>query len=234
MSTNACRGTPGYARARTLLEALPESENTVNTDLMLGYALMSLGENGRAEQILARTDAKVVTEAGKLSLVLLRATNLLSCGRTTEALTVNDDARATVQAAQGRERLRANEGAIRAAAGETARGLALLASLPDRHSPDTDTDADADADADMWLAHAGIKASTLAFTGQTSQATALAEKVHAASIELSRVLSSLPCAHMIALVIAHAEAGRVAMARTLGEQAFADLITARAAIPAQA
>jgi hypothetical protein len=153
-----------------LLRALGKEHHTTVTRLILGEVLFELGEPERAAEVLADADASADGEQEKLATTMARTFNLFwGCGRTEEALALNDAARRLVTGVGRRRTLRYNEAAIRTASGEAA-ALALLNDLPE--------DIRQEADPLGWLTAAMMKPSALELSGRSLDAVAWAAGQH--------------------------------------------------------
>ncbi|MCX4911659.1 LuxR family transcriptional regulator [Streptomyces sp. NBC_00878] len=209
-----------YPRTIALLEALPEKHRTTATGLMLGSAFFEMGRWDQAEAALAQADALAIGEQEELAVALVRTMNLLwSNAPLTEALAVNEAALDRITSAEGRRKLRINEGFMRIAAGLPAQGLALL--------DDMETDVGDAPDVDVWLRGAWMKPFGLALVGRTGEAATWAERAHVGHRRVDEhALVSHPAVQRIPLVLALTEAGLPAEARREGERAYAELVAA--------
>lgn len=209
-----------YPQTVALLEALPEKHRTTATGLMLGHAFFEMGRWDQAEAAIAQADAVAIGERDKLAVVLVRTLNLLwSNAPITAALAVNDAALDRITSAEGRRKLRINEGFMRIAAGLPAQGLALL--------DDVETDVGDAPDVDVWLRGAWMKPFALALVGRTGEAATWAERAHAGHRKVDEhALVSHPAVQRIPLVLALTEAGLPAEARREGERTYAELVAA--------
>ncbi|MFF3062669.1 LuxR C-terminal-related transcriptional regulator [Streptomyces sp. NPDC057909] len=213
-----------YPQVIALLNAVPEQHQTTTTRLLLGEALLELGQSEQAEATLAEADACAVGEQQQLPVTIARTLNLFYLGgRTAEALAINDAARSVVVSAIGRRKLLINEAAMRTMSGEPAQGLALM--------EDLEEDINQAPNINVWLRGAMGKTAGLAFRGRTGQAVALADHAYAAHVQVAgqpQARVPHPATQLIVSVIALGEAGRLAEARALGARAAADLVTVHA------
>ncbi|WP_435280095.1 LuxR C-terminal-related transcriptional regulator [Streptomyces sp. 1222.5] len=216
-AAQAARNTHDYPHAIALLEALPETWYTSQTRLLLGEALSQMGKWKQADTVLAEAEDCADSEHTKLAIALARTGNLSwSNADVAQALAVNDAACRQATAAVDRRALRVNEGFLRIAAGQPSHGLALLEDLESEpgHIPDVH----------VWLRGALTKSIALALTGRAHHAVDWAERAHATHLQLDdHTLLPHPAIQKIPLVLALAEAGRLADARATGECAYAHL-----------
>ncbi|MFG2606546.1 LuxR C-terminal-related transcriptional regulator [Streptomyces sp. NPDC048514] len=214
-----------YQQVVTLLEALPDRHHTTRSRLLYGECLTELGNWDQAEGIFAEADAKAVGDAEIVAVTISRTFNLFwLAGRTDEALVVNDAARRRLATPASRRALDVNEGSMYAVSGRPTRAVTLLNALePDVHQA---------ADVTAWLLGAIFRPAALAMVGRTAEAVAAAEAAyttHLASNDIA--LAPHAASHLTSLVLALAEAGELDRARSTGEQAFGDLLNARAPVP---
>ncbi|WP_307518297.1 LuxR C-terminal-related transcriptional regulator [Streptomyces umbrinus] len=211
-----------YPQIVALLEALPVKHLTTATGLILGHAFFEMGRWDQAEAAIAEADAVAIGEPDKLAVALVRTLNLLwSNARLSAALAVNDAALDRITSAEGRRKLRINEGFMRIVAGLPAQGLALL--------DDVETDVGDAPDVDVWLRGAWMKPFALALVGRTGEAVTWAERAHAGHRKVDEhALVSHPAVQRIplVLVLALTEAGLPDEARREGERTYAELVVA--------
>ncbi|MER7820232.1 LuxR C-terminal-related transcriptional regulator [Streptomyces sp. NPDC096153] len=213
----AARNAHDYPQTVTLLEALPEPRHNAQTRLLLGEALSQMGRWKQADVVLAEAEVSTADEQEKLAVALARTANLAwSNTDLTQALTANDTALSQASSLTDRRTLRANEGFLRIAAGQPARGLALLEDLETKPGHIRNVRA--------WLRGSLAKPTALALTGHTQQAIAWAERAHTVHLQLDdHTLLPHPAIQRIPLVLALTETGRLADARITAENAYARL-----------
>ncbi|WP_405891700.1 LuxR C-terminal-related transcriptional regulator [Streptomyces sp. NBC_00133] len=209
-------------QAVALLEALEPEHHTSQSLLMLGKALMRLGEYEKADEVLTEADEQAVGEREKVAAVTARGLNLYWMGVRTEVIReVNSAARTAVKSRAGREQLFLNEACLLVTSGRPAESLRLLASLADN--------PDGEENLDRWLLGANAKATGLAFTGRTEEAVTLARNAHAAHLEFGgNTLLSHSSAQLVPLLLAHTENGEFGECRKVGEHAVGELDSAEA------
>ncbi|MFE9139670.1 LuxR C-terminal-related transcriptional regulator [Streptomyces sp. NPDC007355] len=207
-----------YPQVVALLEAVPDRQRTLAIGLVLGEAFLQMGNQDQAEAVLAKTDALAVEESDKLAVTLPRTANLMwRNAPISEALAVNEAARAQVTSPAGRHMLQINEGYMRIAAGQPVRGLTQLENL--------ETEADVSSDINAWLRGALTKPFGLALVGRTAEAAAWTERAYAVHCQVDEhALVSHPAIQRVPLVLALSEAGRLSEARQTGEKAYAELV----------
>ncbi|MFJ8589587.1 LuxR C-terminal-related transcriptional regulator [Streptomyces sp. NPDC093595] len=213
-----------YRQVIALLGPLPESAHTLESLIILGFAYRQVGEFEKAESTLSCADGRASKESDLISVALIRSENLLWVGaRPEEALKVNEEARSRVGTESAKSYLLVNEGHIRIAAGEISCGLPLLRSL----SPECESSSGANS----WARGAIMKGIGLSAIGRANEAIEWSERAHVTHCQLDDYIMLQPADHLIALVPALAEAGRLQEARVTGEKAFAELTVARAPCP---
>ncbi|MFG2606537.1 LuxR C-terminal-related transcriptional regulator [Streptomyces sp. NPDC048514] len=200
------------------LAALPEEHATFDTWIMLGNALRDLGDWRRAEDAYASAAEVAGPEAETMELAATRTMNLFWAGaQVARALEVNQEARARVTSGSALAMLDANEGMMRAAAGEPATGLELLSRIPD--------DYDKELNPALWSICAAWKASAAAATGDAEKGVGLATSALEQHENLHRThILPHPSGQRISLVHALVEAGRLRDASEFGRRAYAELI----------
>ena len=213
-----------YAQTVALLEALPEKHRTTATDMMLGNAFFEMGRWDEAVAVLTHADALAVGEQDKLAVALLLTASLLwSNAPITEALAVNDAVLEQITDSADRHKLTINEGFLRVAAGQPARGLALL--------DDLEAEVGDASDVNAWLRGAWMKPFGLALVGRTGEAATWAKQAHSDHRKVDeKALVSHPAVQRIPLVLALTEAGRMPEARREGELTYAELVAADATV----
>lgn len=207
----AARNVHDYPRAVTFLETLPELRHTAQTRLLLGEALSQLGKWKQAESILVEAEVCAATERDKLAVALARTANLAwSNTDPAQALAVN-----RTDNPNDRPTLQVNEGFLRIASGQPARGLALLKDLETAPSHLLDTRA--------WLCGALAKPAALALTGHADEALAWTRITTTHMQFDDHNLLPVLAIHQIPTVLALAEAGRLVTALTTAERAYGQL-----------
>ncbi|MEZ0111435.1 DNA-binding CsgD family transcriptional regulator [Catenulispora sp. EB89] len=207
-----------YAQAKTLLEALPEDDQTTATRLALGEALFELGAPVGAEAVLAAADAGARGDQEKLSVAVVRSWNLFwGAGRTPEALALIADADAGLAGAEGRRMLRYHAASIRISDGDPS-ALGLLDDMGDEAGDAPDPTG--------WLTAAMMKSMALTMRGRATDGVAWAEQAYRAHLAIAdRALYPHPAAQLISLSVVLRDAGRFTEARANGERAHAELAT---------
>ena len=209
-----------YRQAATLLTALPDEHRSYTATLLLGEALMQLGDWERADATLARAQRSGTDEAQMVAATLMRTTNLFWMAGRNEALQVNTAALARALEAEGRYALTVNEAAMRTISGEPVRGLAVLRGIG--------ADAEKARDTNVWSLAAMSEAMGLALTGHSEDAITLAQNVYAAHLKLDRramdmqAMGPPPSAHLNNLIVGMSEAGKLDAARKMSEKALTD------------
>ncbi|MER6434488.1 LuxR C-terminal-related transcriptional regulator [Streptomyces sp900105245] len=216
-AAGTARNAHDYPQVITLLDAVPEPRHTAQTRLLLGEALSQMGRWKQADFALTQAEELAADEQEKLAVALARTANLAwSNADLTQALAVNGTALSQACSPVDRHVLQANEGFLRIAAGQPARGLALLENL--------ETEPSHMRNVRTWLRGALAKPTALALTGHTQQAIAWAERAHTIHQQLDdHTLVPHPAIQHIPLVLALTESGRLAEARTTAENAYARL-----------
>ncbi|MEO3808317.1 LuxR C-terminal-related transcriptional regulator [Sphaerisporangium sp. B11E5] len=231
----ACRA-GAHTEALGLLAEVPAAERTNAFRLLYGEALLESGRGDEAEAVLAGLREPATDEERRIAL-RLRARNLFRAGAgTDEALRLNGEALARVPRGAGRDLLLADRAAILTMSGRPAEAVALLDSLPPR--------APRDGEATGWLWAATAKATGLALLGRTREAWTLAAAVSASETASGEVVAERtrltrirhPAAAALTpltpLVLAAAEDGRLAEARTLAARGTESLGAGHATGPA--
>ncbi|MGW7200706.1 LuxR C-terminal-related transcriptional regulator [Streptomyces chryseus] len=206
-----------YARATALLQALPEAEHTAKSLLLFGESLFELGDPRQAEEKLIRAEAAAKTDEEKLEVTFTRTMSLFWAeGRTEDAFAVNKAAEAHLSRDAERRMLRINEGLMRTIAGDPKRGLELLSEL-DEHPTQAQNIG-------IWLMGAMMRPVAMAVSGQIDEAVEAAERAYALHCELDeKALVLPPAGHLISLVLALSEAGRLSDAVRIGRNAWGQL-----------
>ncbi|MGH3312858.1 MAG: LuxR C-terminal-related transcriptional regulator [Streptomyces sp.] len=217
-----------YDHPRTLafLDALPEEHHDTRTRLMRGEALFHTGRWEPADAALAEAAESAGDELERIAITVTRTTNLVVSNAPLPAiLEVNEAAVADAGGtshAEGhggqlvRDPLLTNEGFIRLACGQPAAGLELLDLL--------EPDIDQAPDRRLWLCGAAVRTLALALVGRVQEAVVWAGKAHAAHLlapEEGR--PAHPAVQQGSLVLALAEAGRLADAAALCESVSREL-----------
>ncbi len=205
-----------HPRTLAFLNALPETHHDTGTRLMLGEAYFLTGEWGLADAVLAQAADAARDEAERIGIAVTRTTNLLvSNAPLAEILDVNEAARAAA-AEPVRELLRVNEGFIRLASGQPVAGLELLDLL--------EPDAEQALDRRLWLCAAAVRTLALVLVGRIEEAADWAERAHAAHVLTDEeARPAHPAVQQGTMVLALAEAGRLAEAAELCESVSAEL-----------
>lgn len=214
-----------YKQVISLLKAIPEEHQTAITRLLLGEALLELGESGQAETVLAAAEMTATDERQRLAATLARVMNLFwITGRTAEALAVNDAARTQITSLAGRRKLLTNEAAMRTVSGQPAEGLALLEDLED--------DVWQAPNVNVWLRGAMFQAHGLAVRGYTRQAVLLAEHTFIVHQQIAEDPQQARVPHsatqLVPLILSLSEAGRLDEACIVGGTAADTLLTVHA------
>jgi DNA-binding CsgD family transcriptional regulator len=206
-----------HPRTLTFLDALPETHHDSGTRLVQGEAYFLTGRWDKAEAVLAQAGESARDEAERIAITVTRTTNLLvSNAPLDEILEVNEAARSAVSFEPVRELLLVNEGFIRLASGQPVDGLRLLELL--------EPEAARALDRRMWLCAAAVRTLALALAGRVGDAVDWAERAYAAHVltdEESR--PAHPAVQHGTMVLALAEAGRLAEAAALGESVSGEL-----------
>lgn len=214
-----------YQQVIALLEALRDEHHDNRTRVLLAEALWQVGQPQRAEALLLTAQAHADGEQERLTVAMTRMMNLFwGSSDTEEALAVNQATHAQVINPVSRRVLAINEGWIRTVSGQPVQGLALLEELePEAHRT---------PDLNAWLWGAIMKTTGLALVGRTAEAVAWARHAHSSHVELDKeALVPHPSTQLLVMAIALAENGKLSEAAEVGEQAFLDLVTARAPMP---
>ncbi|MFD9623356.1 LuxR C-terminal-related transcriptional regulator [Streptomyces virginiae] len=214
-----------YRQVSVLLESLPDAHHTISTRLLQGEALYEQGRPDESEDILSSAYDQTQVAPEKVAVNLVRTWNLFwGCGRVTEALAVNDRAKTDATDRQSQHILRINEGCMRTMSGQPDSGLLMLEEL--------NSDIEEAPNVNIWLTGMLIRVAGLAFVGRTNEALKWSRLGYDAHRNLeTNALFPHPAIHMISRVFALSNAGRLHDAIEVGENAFEDLVTARA--PAQ-
>nr|WP_083977090.1 LuxR family transcriptional regulator [Herbidospora sakaeratensis] len=203
-----------YEQVTALLRAVPAPAHTARSLLLLGESLFELGDPQGAEQTLTRAASAADGDREKLEVAFARSMSLFwADGRTDDAFTVNEAARAEVTAPAERRMLDVNEGWMRTIAGSPRRGLDLL--------QQAGPDPRAAANVSIWLMGAMMRPAALAALGHTDEAIGQAEHAYTVHEELDdQSLLLPPAGQLISLVLAFTEAGRLAEAREVSHRAW--------------
>ncbi len=229
-------GAHDYRRMLSLLEAIPHEQRGARSHRLHGGALHALGRCAEAEEVYRQALSATSVPRERTPLVVARAQNTVwGLGRPQDAL----DAVAAEQALRGThdrhgggaptllEELR---GCLLVAAGRTAEGMALLRSAHD----DTGTGR-----TNVRLASALAGTFGLAALGRSAQAEIRGKEGYAAHCEAvdraaagGEVVDLPAVMQLMAVMYAHAEAGRLAEARSLGERIVARDSSPETLVPA--
>ncbi|MGW7201433.1 LuxR C-terminal-related transcriptional regulator [Streptomyces chryseus] len=215
-----------YQQVTTLLEAVPEEAQTAASRLLHSEALFERGRPEEAEKILTKNLQQADSENQKLTATLGQTFNLFwGYGRLSEALGFNDEAISKCTNPIHLHILRLNEGWMRIMANDPGRGLTLLEEMEEN--------VDREPNINMWMMCTMIGATGLSNTGRTEEAINWAERGYAihCNVEERVLFPPHPAAQLISLVLALADSGRLREARRIGEQAFNELVAARAPAP---
>lgn len=205
-----------YTQAKTLLEALPEQDQTTATRLALGEALGELGAPMAAEAVLAAAAAGARDDSETLAVAVVRSFNLFwGAGRTEDALELIAAAGTAIDDPGARQMLRYHEASIRLSDGDLS-GLDLLADMPDAPGSVPDPTG--------WLTAAMMKSMGLVMLGRATDAIAWAEHAHQTHRDVAdRAQYPHPATQLISLSVALRDAGRFTEAQANGERAHAEL-----------
>ncbi len=212
-----------YQQAATLLQALPDESCSYSDRLLLGEALMQLGDWRDADTTLARAQRSGTDDAQTVAATLMRTTNLFWMAGRNEALRINADAMVGISDPGGRYALKVNEAAMRTISGEPVRGLSVLRGIG--------ADSERASDTNVWSMAAMSEAMGLALTGNCTDAISLARDVHSKHVRLDRqamdkqAMGPPPSAHLNNLIVALSEAGRISEARQVSERVLTDTAT---------
>ncbi|MFB7867862.1 LuxR C-terminal-related transcriptional regulator [Streptomyces sp. NPDC056069] len=202
-----------------LLQALPEERRNLTLLLALGEAMLMMGRWDEAEEVFAGVDPSTLSEPEWIALTLGHTMELVWSNQPpAKALAISEAALTKAVSPQARDILRINDGALRICANRPTEGLSVLETLT--------SDATEAVDANAWMHGAVAKPVGLALVGRTIEAVAFAEEAYAAHLrvdEEARMVQA-PTVHRVPLVLALTEAGRLAEAREMGEQAYALLV----------
>jgi DNA-binding CsgD family transcriptional regulator len=196
---------PGrWAVVRRLIEAVPAGQLDAAGALLLGEALYELGVFDEAERVLARGQELPSSENVALRLAVTRSKNAnWGLCQPQKALAINAAARAVITARPLAEQLVADEAAVLMFSGHPDRALAVL-------------DGITGGDQRTRIVRAIVGAVAMAATGRTADAVAMAESGFAEHTALGDELAiAYPATHLINLVFALTEAGRLAEAGQL-------------------
>ncbi|MFF8848273.1 helix-turn-helix transcriptional regulator [Streptomyces sp. NPDC015127] len=197
-----------YAQVITLLEALPDRQQTTRTQLLHGEALYELGRIDEAEEFFADAYAETRTEEDRLAITMERTQSLFwGAARVQEALAVNDAARQATSHPAVREALTVNEGAMRVCAGQPWEGLALLESV--EQNPDDR----------VRLYGLALKVAALSAIGRTREAVRLGEWAYQEHLRASvGTVIQHPTAQLNPLTTAYADSGELKLACETAER----------------
>lgn len=214
-----------YPQTIALIEALQENSRSTATRLMHGEALLELGRQEEAEDLLVKAYDAAENEQDKLAVAVLRTLNLFwGCGRVTDALAVTSGARADMTSPVGQRVLSVLEGSMHAVSGQPVRALALLEGLPG--------DIDQAPNINIWLVGMMMRCAALAAVGRTTEAEEWAEQAYATHKEIDEQAQlPHPGVQLNSKVIALAQAGRLAEAREVGERTFNEFVASKAFLP---
>ncbi|MFD5427375.1 LuxR C-terminal-related transcriptional regulator [Streptomyces sp. NPDC127084] len=159
-----------YARARSLLQAVPEHMHTVRSRLLMGKSLFETGDFERAEHLLARVQTEAEKEDDVLAAVLLRCQNLMwGVGTSPAQLTeVIEAGRRLVTTGEGHFSLVVYEAACACVVGDYARSLDLCRGLQ--------LDDPRTHDLRTWRIAVTTKSAALSFVGHTREALEWADR----------------------------------------------------------
>ena len=205
-----------HRRMLPLLEAIPPSERTPDSQLLFGDALYALGRCTEAEAAYGEAQAAGPDGSGDVPLLAARARNLVwGLGRPERALEIVTAALSHHRGTGG-EVLEELRGSLMVAAGATAQGMALLEGPAD--------DVGTAADADVRLASALMTTIGLATLGRAEEAERRGRSAYAAHCGAAdRAGAGFPSSmQLVAVVFALSEIGRLDEARSLGLQLVSD------------
>ncbi|MFF3404459.1 LuxR C-terminal-related transcriptional regulator [Streptomyces sp. NPDC002659] len=214
-----------FPKVTLLLQALPETQHTAASLLLLGEAHAQLGKVDEAEMVFAAAEARATTERDRLGVALARTANLFWNGeRLREALALNRIALKQMESVEGRLLLRANEATMLIVSGHPRAGIATLEQLPPIRGVLENTED--------WLFGSAVRAGGLAILGRVGEALKLAERVHGQHLQSAESSASMPpAAQRVFRTLALTEAGHFAQARKIAEWGAAELSAKHAELP---
>ncbi|MET8509358.1 LuxR C-terminal-related transcriptional regulator [Streptomyces sp. NPDC004787] len=211
-----------YGKVVSVLDALPPHRHTLTTRLMLGEALREAGRSADAETVLLEAAASANNDHEKLVIVVARSLNLfLVQARTDKALAVIRQAYPDLPDPVMQRALNVLKGYIFAISGRLTEALHLLEDLEDDI-------ADA-ANPSLWVIGTTIRGGALAMSGRPQDGKAISQKGYEAHKGIPR--ATHPAFSLIPMIVSLSENGELDEARKVGEQAFSELVSARAPLP---
>jgi DNA-binding CsgD family transcriptional regulator len=223
-------GAHDYRRMLSLLEAIPREQRGAQSHRLHGGALHALGRCAEAEEVYSRALSATSILRERTPLVVARAQNTVwGLGRPQDALDAVAAEQALHEAGKGAllEELR---GCLLVVAGRTAEGMAVLRTAHDGAEAGW---------TNVRLASALASTFGLAALGRSAQAEIRGKEGYAAHCEAldqaaagGETVDMPAVMQLMAVMYAHAEAGRLAEARSLGERIVARDSSPETLVPA--
>ncbi|MEV7676927.1 LuxR C-terminal-related transcriptional regulator [Streptomyces sp. NPDC088752] len=201
-----------------LMGGLAPSERTTLSQVLLGSALMEVGNFSGAEDVLRVAQENASEENEVISVLQVRNYSLFMGARAEEALEVTRRAASLLGSERAREVLMFNEATMLSVLGDPVRSCELFDALP--------SDVGQAAEVAVWLRAQPLRASALAVRGKTAAALQVAENAYAVHLKLNGSRRDIPhrASELISAVLAHSEAGRFPEAYEVGTRGIRELM----------
>ncbi|MDX2565343.1 LuxR C-terminal-related transcriptional regulator [Streptomyces sp. TX20-6-3] len=212
-----------YTQVVHVLEALPASDHTSSTRLMLGEALSEVGRSEEAETILLEAADSATEENEALAVAAARSMNHFLVGaETNKALGVLNETQYRSEGLKADRAISVTRGSILALSGRLTEALPLLAELEES--------VDDAADASIWLLGSSVIGGAMAMSGDPETGKKIARQGFEANEQIGLGFNH-PEMPLVSLIISLSETGEIDEARRVGEQAFNDFAAAQAPLP---
>ncbi|MEU9369998.1 LuxR C-terminal-related transcriptional regulator [Streptomyces avermitilis] len=219
------RDAHSYTRAVQLLEAVPQSERTAASLLLLGHCLAQAGRTEEVEDVLVQAQRLAAGEDEILDVAFARVQNLFWVqGSKAEALDVIAEAGRHARSSSALFRTRSTEATIRIACGDPQAGLGALGEI--------EYDVENPTEINVLLLSLMYQSPGLTMTGRTDEAISTAENAYKINLKYhDQALYLHPSAQRNGMIFALAESGRLPEARAVGNLALKELMASRAQVP---
>ncbi len=206
-----------YSQVIALLSGIAPADRNTRGRVLLGSALMEVGEFDEAETVLREAQERAESEDEALAALQVRTYSLFMDGQVALALGVTREATAAMGSSRARELLALNEATMLAVAGEPARANRLFDTLTD--------DVTQAAESGAWLRGRPMKAAALAVQGRTDAALRVVDEAYRVHLSLSdREGTPHQASELISAVLAYSDAGRFTEAADAGDRGVRELM----------
>lgn len=207
-----------FRQVVSLLRGLAPEERTTPGQVLLGSALMEVGDFDGAEQVLRVAQENASEEDEVIAVLQVRNYSLFMGARAEEALEVTRRAASLLGSERAREVLMYNEATMLSVLGDPVRSCEIFDALP--------SDVGQAAEVAVWLRAQPLRASALAVRGRTAAALRVAENAYSVHLKLNGSRRDIPhrASELISTVLAHSEAGRFSEAHEVGTAGIRDLM----------